>query len=203
MRFIVIIVALICFAACSSKQTKILSNVGDTKRKDTLSMDSCFAKLYIDKISIETNNFRKFWDVAERQGYTFTDDTSVPFTKIIFQPKSAKFYIDTLGIDNCQLFDSLNIHKVEIRNSIHVERYRHSNLNVEEWEFKDSVAAFQFAKAMGNYLNKGYGVKSPTSVLLLKHSVYIFQTAAYAFIDEMERMEKFLSTKPNILGTNY
>ncbi|TKK70908.1 hypothetical protein FC093_04225 [Ilyomonas limi] len=203
MRFIALMIALTCFAASSSNQSEKLLNVGNTKHKDTLSMDSCFAKLCIDKISSETNGFRRFWDTAQKMGYTFADDTTVPFVKVIFQPKSVKFYTDTLRISNCKIFDSINVHEIEIRSPTHAGKYRYSNLNVEEWEFKDSIAALQFANAMGNYLNKGYGVKSPTSVLLLNHLVYIFQTAAYTFIDEMERMEKVLSAKPNILGTSY
>ena len=147
--------------------------------------------------------FKKFWASAEKLGYTFKNDTIVPFVKIIFQPKSSSFYIDTLNILNCSIFDSVNIHKIEIKSSNAVEKNYFANLNVEEWQFKNSLAAAGYAKALIDYYQKGYGIKSPTAVLLENKSVYMFSTAAYMFISEMEKMEKLLGPKAKVCVTNY
>jgi hypothetical protein len=58
--------------------------------------DSCLTNLYVDMHSVETMAFKKIWTSAEKLGYTFNDDTLVPFVKIVFQPKTSKYYNDTL-----------------------------------------------------------------------------------------------------------
>ena len=165
--------------------------------------DSCLRTLYIDEHSLETGTFRKLWDNAKTLGYTFSDDTTVPFVKIIFQPRSSRFYNDTLKISNCAAFDSVNVHKIEIRSTNAIDKIYYPNLRVEEWQFKNSTAAIDYANALTYFYKEGYGVKSPTSVVLTDSSVYIFQTAAFMFITEMEKLEKTLDPKLKKYVTNY
>ena len=171
--------------------------------KSQVVTDSCLKNLYIDKHSMETMTFKKFWTSAEKFGYTFNDDTIVPFVKIVFQPKTSQFYNDTLKISNCDIFDSVNIHKIEITSSKPLDKNYYPNLNVEEWQFKSSLAATYYSNALTDYYKKGYALKSPTAVLVANQSVYIFETAAYKFIPEMEKMEKLLEPKAKVYVTNY
>lgn len=203
MRPLTILIVTLVFAACSSKQPDKTVDNKSGLIKSSLVTDTCFNKLYIDRHSVETMTFKQFWSSAEKSDYTFKDDTIVPFVKTIFQPKSARFYNDTLKISDCNIFDSVNIHKMEIHSSKPVDKNYYPNLNVEEWQFKNLSAALDYANALTDYYNKGYGLKSPTAVLLTNQSVYIFETAAYKFIPEMEKMEKFLGPKAKVYVTNY
>jgi hypothetical protein len=65
------------------------------------------------------------------------------------------------------------------------------------------LAAINYSNALTEYYKNGHGLKSPTAVVLTSNSVYIFETAAYKFISEMERMEKLLSTNAKVCVTNY
>ena len=168
-----------------------------------LGADSCLHSIYIDKSSIETEDFKDLWNKIEQKGYFFTDDTIVPFVKIVFEPKSADFYSDTLAISDCCIFDSVNIHKIDIQCKRLIDRKYHPNLHVEEWIFKDSTSARVYTIAFTDYLRKDYEAKSPTAVIRQGRIVYVFRTAAYAFIDEMEKMEKLVDSKVEISGTNY
>jgi hypothetical protein len=203
MRPFTIFILTLVYAACSSKQPdKAIDNkIGLIN--SSLVTDSCLQKIYIDRHSVETTTLRQLWSSAEKSGYTFNDDTIIPFVKIIFQPKSARFYNDTLKISSCDIFDSVNIHKMEIQNSKPVDKNYYANLNVEEWQFKNLSAAMDYANALTDYYNKGYGLKSPTAVLLTNQSVYVFETAAYKFIPELEKMEKLLEPKAKVYVTNY
>ena len=203
MRPFKIFILTLVFAACASKQSdKTVDHKAGTTESSTVT-DSCLDNLYIDGHSVETATFKQLWTSAEKSGYIFNDDTIVPFVKVIFQPKSARFYNDTLIISKCDIFDSVNIHKMEIHSSKPADKDYYPNLNVEEWQFKNLSAALDYANALTDYYNKGYGLKSPTAVLLTNQSVYIFETAAYKFISEMEKMEKFLEPKAKVFVTNY
>ena len=203
MRHFTYFILTLVFVACSSR---VQDKEPDTKNmaiKLPVVADSCLKTLHIDKYSVETMTFKSFWTSAEKLGYTFNDDTIVPFVKIVFQPKSSQFYNDTLKISNCDIFDSVNIHKIKITSSKPIDKNYYANLYVEEWQFKSSFAATDYANALTDYYKKGYGLKSPTAVLLTNSSVYVFETSAYKFIPEMERMEKMLNPKPKIYITNY
>jgi hypothetical protein len=191
------------FAACSSKQPDKTFDRRTHLINASLVTDSCLDKLYIDRHSVETTVFKQLWSSAEKLGYTFNDDTIVPFVKMIYQPKSARFYNDTLKISSCDIFDSVNIHKMAIHSSKAVDKNYYPNLNVEEWQFKNLSAALDYASALTDYYNKGYGLKSPLAVLQTNQSVYIFETAAYKFIPDMEKMQKLLEPKAKLYVTNY
>jgi len=178
-------------------------NVKKELTQSLIVTDSCLQELYIDKHSLETSAFQNFWAAAEKSGYTFNDDTIVPFVKIIFQPKSSMFYNDTLKLSECYILDSVNIHKIQIRGTKSINKNYHPNLNIEEWQFKNSLAASNYAYALTDYYKKDYGLKSPTAVLLKNQTVYIFETAAYMFIPEMEKIEKLLGPNTKICITNY
>lgn len=117
-------------------------------------IDSCLGNLYIDRHSVETVTFKQLWTSAEKSGDTFSDDTIVPFVKIIFHPKSAKFYNDTLKISCCYIFDSVNIHKMEIQGSKPVDKEHYPNLYIQEWQFKNLSAALDYANALTDFYNK-------------------------------------------------
>ena len=175
--FIVIVIVL---TACASKTPDDKVKVeGVNTAADTCS----FENLYIDSATIETNIFRNFWSKAEQLGYTFRDDTIVPFVKVIFQPKPPKFYSDTLVLSDYKVLNGVNIHRMEIqsRKPMQQNHYPNSNLVVEEWEFNDAEVASKYANVWAEYIDKGYGVKSPTVVVLKDSAVYMFQTAAYMF----------------------
>jgi hypothetical protein len=203
MQPLTLFILILVFAACSSNQPDKTVDTKAETIQSSMVTDSCLNNLYIDRHSVETATFKQLWTSAEKSGYTFKDDTTAPFVKIIFQPKSAKFYQDTLKISNCKLFDSVNIHKMQIQSTKPIDKIYYPNLNVEEWQFKNVSAAFEYANALTEYYNKGYGLKSPTAVLQTNQSVYVFETAAYKFIPEMERIEKFLEPKAKVYGTNY
>ncbi|MEO8711274.1 MAG: hypothetical protein ABI405_04075 [Parafilimonas sp.] len=203
MKLFIVSALTIIIISCSSKQSnKSVTNKIDSVNP-SLAMDSCLNNLYIDKSSAETKVFDKFWSVAKKLGYTFSEDTTVPFIKIIFRTRSSRFYIDTLIIADCKILDSLNIHKIQMRSSKQVNKKYHPDINIEEWQFKDSSAAISYGKALSNYINKGYGLKSPMAVMQKTRSIYIFNTAAYMFISEMERMEKALDPTAKIFAINY
>lgn len=203
MRPPIILILTLFFAACSTKQTgKTVDNKLDLTKPFVLT-DSCLNNLYIDRHSVETTTFKQLWVSAEKLGYTFTDDTIVPFVKVVFQPKQAKFYNDSLRISSCDLFDSVNIHKMEIHSSKPFDNNYYPNLNVEEWQFKNASAALDYVNSLTDYYNKGYGLKSPTAVLLINQSVYIFETSAYKFIPELEKIVMLLGHKAKLYTTNY
>ena len=202
MHLIIILIFTIFLTACTSRQTNNHINKVDVV-ENLLVTDSCLHSIHIDKSSTETEDFKDLWNKIEQKGYFFTDDTVVPFVKIIFEPKSADFYSDTLVILDCHIFDSVNIHKIDVQFKRLIDRKYRSNLHVEEWEFKDSNSARVYTIAFTGYLRKDYGVKSPTAVIRKGRIVYVFQTAAYAFINEMEKMEKLVSSEVETNGTNY
>jgi hypothetical protein len=123
--------------------------------------------------------------------------------KIIFQPKSARFYNDTLRIFGCDIFDSVNIHQMKIYSSKPIDKDYYPSLNMEEWQFKSLLKASDYANALTNYYKKGYGLKNPTAVFVKNQSVYIFETAAYKFIPEMENIERALGSEAKVYVTNY
>jgi hypothetical protein len=108
-----------------------------------------------------------------------------------------------LKISSCTILDSVNIHRIEIRSSKPIDKNYYPNHNVEEWQFKSALAASDYANALTNYHQKGFGLKSPTAVLLTNQSVYIFETAAYMSIPNMERIEKLLDPNAKVCSTNY
>ena len=195
--FIVIVIVL---TACASKtpSDKAKVEVVNTEA-DTCSLNN----LYVDSISIETKTFRNFWLKAEQLGYTFRDDTIVPFVKVVFQPKPEKFYSDTLVLSDCKVLNGLNIHRMEIQSRKPIQKNYYPNLVAEEWELKDAEAASKYANAWAEYINKGYGVKSPTVIVHKDSAVYMFQTAAYLFRPELERMVKVFDPNAKIIGRNY
>src|ERR1051325_6834557 len=100
--FIFIVIVL---TACSSKLPPGKAEVVAVAN----AIDTCaLTNLDIDKTSVETKVFRNFWLHAEQLGYTFRDDTIVPFVKVIFHPYTEKFYSDTLGLKDCNVLDSVN-----------------------------------------------------------------------------------------------
>jgi hypothetical protein len=203
MRHFTLLMLSLLILACSPKKQES-KRVAKSKFANYYSLtDSCFRALHIDSYSSETITFQKLWENAERSGYTFSDETTNPFVKVIFQPKSSAYYNDSLKITNCEIFDSVNIHKSEIRSSKTIDKIYYPNLIVEEWNFKSSTAAREYANALSYFFSNGYGVKSPTSVVLTDSSVYIFQTAAYMFIAEMEKMERNLAPNAIKYATNY
>lgn len=213
MRPFIFTLLTVILSACSLKQPvntvdskTAQGNVVITKAEKgnhSLVDDSCFKKLYVDRQTVETKAYRQFWSSAQKLGYTFNDDTTVPFVKIIFKPKASLFYTDTLKISDCNIFDSVNIHSMTIHSSKPVERNYYPNLVIEEWQFKSEAAALKYANALSEYHRKGYGLKSPTAVVVHHQAVYLFETAAYMFIPAMERMEKLLGPGAKLYGTNY
>jgi len=203
MRHSTLFIFTLVILACSSQKQDPKRNTTSRLTHSFGVTDSCLQTLYIDKHSLETRTFKKLWDNARALGYTFSEDTTGPFVKIIFQPRSSRFYNDTLKISSCTAFDSVNIHKIEIRSTKAIDKIYYTNLRVEEWQFKNSTAAKDYANALTYFYKAGYGVKSPTSVVLTNSSVYIFQTAAFMFITEMEKLEKTLDTNLKKYVTNY
>lgn len=98
--------------ACKTKhrENKIVKNYFYKYADSTLSL------IRIDSTSPESNQLKNFWRDIKKLGY-LTNDTLDPFTKVIFKPKTAYFYIDTLKLTDCKIFDSINIHRIEIKNS--------------------------------------------------------------------------------------
>lgn len=186
-----------CYS-CSSKKGKDSVIATDVYK----SFDSCIAKIHIDSLQTESPVFDYFWMHAEKNGYSFQDDTTSPFIKVIFTPQSSKFYIDTLKIDECRAFDSINIHRINITTNRPGNGY-HARLIIEEWEFKNVSSAIYFFKKYGFYIRNGYPLKSPTSVIKKDRSVFVFQTAAYMFIPEMEKMQKLINAQLNDYSSNY
>lgn len=201
MRSLFIFILSISVVSCSMrKQDKQSYGTRNTERS---AIDSCFYGIYIDKLYVESKNFRNFWDVAEKKGYTFVDDTIVPFVKVIFQPASSVYYSDTVELFDCRVFDSVNIHSAVLTSPKSGDNEGLTNVEIQEWSFKNHFAAESYALALTRYHDKGYGVKSPTAVLLLENSVYIFKTAAYKSISEMENMLNLLGVKAKVYVTNY
>ena len=99
--------------------------------------------------------------------------------------------------------DSLNIHQMDIFASKAIQKKYYPNLWIEEWEFKNQQSALTYGTALGNFINAGYGLKSPTAILQRGANVFLFQTAAFVSIPELERMIKLLNPNPKMLGRNY
>jgi hypothetical protein len=199
MQPLFILIAII-LTACSSKLPSNEAKVEELNGvADTWSVND----LHVDSTSVETQTFRDFWLKAEKSGYTFKDDTIVPFVKVIFQLKTEKFYSDTLVVKDRKVLDGVNIHRMEIKSRKPIQGNYYPNIIAEEWKFEGIEAAAMYAKAWAEYIDKGYGVKSPTLIAHKDSTVYMFGTAAYMFIPEMERMVKLLNPGVNVLGKNY
>jgi hypothetical protein len=199
MRLFIISIGIILLISCHSEYSI------NKKEKANLfvSLDSCLDKINFDTISIETSDFRRIWSIAQNEKYSFKDDTSVPFIKVFFKPQSSKFYTDTFLLTDCMVMDSLNIHRMDILCSKAIQKNYYPNLKIEEWKFKNRESALSYGEAWGNYITKGYGLKSPTAIFQKDSTLFMLQSAAYMFIPEIERMLNLISQHSKILGRNY
>ncbi len=185
--------------SCKSKQRNHGQTIGNIKQ----SIDSCLLTLSIDTNSKESQSFANFWTEVKMTGYSSAKDSTSPFVKIIFRPSSSNFYVDTLKLIDCSVFDNVNIHRINIQNSDSSNKKNYVDLIVEEWEFKDLMAAIIFVRYYGEYLKNDYPNKNPINVIQKNNSAFLFQTSSDKFIPEMERVERFVDKELIKYGQNY
>lgn len=178
--------------------------MGCTTQDNKLASRSC-SELYIDKRSKASDNFVAFRDNVKNAGFLFPnrDTTLYPFTKRLFFPPRLTYLLDTLHLDDCSIFDSVNIHYFELLSTKPSIAADYPEIILEEEQFKDKVSCDTYRKALTSILKQPKLITKPTVLLQSGNKLYVFQAADYKQADELMKLSKLLDPSLKDLESNF
>jgi hypothetical protein len=191
MRASIILSFVICFLGCNTQDHKSASR-------------SC-SDLFIDKRSKASNDFVEFRDQVKYAGFLLpAGDTSLyPFTKRLFFPPRLTYLRDTLQIDDCSIFDSVNIHYFELLSEKPSIAADYPDIRLEEEQFKDKISCDIYRRALASLLKKQNLITKPTILLQSQNRLYIFQASDTKHLDELKKISKLLDPISDDMDSNF
>ena len=182
----------------------VLFFLGCDTQDDKPTSSSC-SDLYIDKRSNASDNFVAFRDRVKNAGFIFPHlDTSLyPFTKRLFSPPRSTYLRDTLRLDDCSIFDSVNIHYFEVLSTKPSIAADYPEIRLEEEQFTDKASCDTYRKALTSILKQRKLITKPTVLLQSGNKLYVFQAADYKQADELTRLSKLLDPYLKDLESNF